>query len=112
MTVGGEKTLPFLGFEAVNAHRPVLAVEVNDIDPRVWSPELAAAWEGVAGDPAAWAARAVEAGADLIALRLRGAHPEFGDASADALRGHGAIGARRRGRAAGRLRPRRRRERQ
>ena len=83
VTVGGEKTLPFLGFEAVNAHRPALAVEVNDIDPRVWSPELAAAWEGVAGDPAAWAAKAVEAGADLIALRLRGAHPEFGDASAE-----------------------------
>ncbi len=42
--------------------------------------ELAAAWGDVAGDPAAWAAKAVEAGADLIALRLRGAHPEFGDA--------------------------------
>ena len=64
-------------------HRPALAVEVNDVDPREWSPELAAAWGGVAGDPAAWAAKAVEAGADLIALRLRGAHPEFGDASAE-----------------------------
>ncbi|HMK93595.1 MAG TPA: acetyl-CoA decarbonylase/synthase complex subunit delta [Thermoleophilia bacterium] len=66
VTVGGEITLPFLGFEAVNPHRPALA----------------AAWAGVAGDAAAWAARAVEAGADLIALRLRGAHPEFGDRSA------------------------------
>ena len=83
VTVGGEKTLPFLGFEATNPHRPALAIEVNDLDPREWSPELAAAWDGVAGDPAAWAVRAVEAGADLIALRLRGAHPEFGDAGAD-----------------------------
>ena len=83
VTVGGETTLPFLAFEAVNPHRPALAIEVNDIDPREWSPALADAWSGVAGDPAAWAAKAVEAGADLIALRLRGAHPEFGDASPD-----------------------------
>ena len=83
VTVGGETTLPFLGFEAVNPHRPALAVEVNDIDPKEWSPALAAAWAGVAGDAAAWAVKAVDAGADLIALRLRGAHPEFGDRSAD-----------------------------
>jgi acetyl-CoA decarbonylase/synthase complex subunit delta len=83
VTVGGEKTLPFLGFEAANPHRPVLAVEVNDVDPREWSSELAAAWDGVAGAAAAWAAKAVDAGAELIALRLRGAHPEFGDASAE-----------------------------
>ena len=83
VTVGGEKTLPFLGFEAVNPHRPVVAVEVNDVDPREWSPALAATWAGAAGDAAAWAAKAVEAGADLIALRLRGAHPEFGDRSPD-----------------------------
>ncbi len=83
VTVGGETTLPFLGFEAVNPHRPALAVEVNDIDPAEWSTALAEAWAGVAGDAAAWAAKAVECGADLIALRLRGAHPEFGDRTAD-----------------------------
>ena len=83
VTVGGEKTLPFLGFEAVNPHRAAVAIEVNDVDPREWSPTLAAAWAGVAGDAAAWAVKAVEVGADLIALRLRGAHPEFGARSAD-----------------------------
>jgi acetyl-CoA decarbonylase/synthase, CODH/ACS complex subunit delta len=83
VTVGGETTLPFLAFEGVNPHPPVLAVEINDVDPGVWSPELAAAWEGVAGDPAAWAAKAVAAGAELLVLRLRGAHPDFGDASAE-----------------------------
>ncbi len=61
----------------------MLAVEVNDVAPPEWSRELAAAWDGVADDAAAWAAKAVEVGADLIALRLRGAHPEFGDAGTD-----------------------------
>jgi acetyl-CoA decarbonylase/synthase complex subunit delta len=83
VTVGGETTLPFLGFEGANPHRPALAIEINDIDPHEWSPELAAAWKGVAGDAAAWAAQAVAAGAELLVLRLRGAHPEFGDASAE-----------------------------
>jgi acetyl-CoA decarbonylase/synthase complex subunit delta len=83
LTVGGETTLPFLAFEAANPHRPALAVEVNDAAPAEWSPALAAAWGGAASEPAAWASAAVEAGADLIALRLRGAHPEFGDASAE-----------------------------
>ena len=84
VTVGGETTLPFLSFDGVNPHLPVLAVEINDVDPGgAWSPELAAAWEGVAGEPAAWAAKAVAAGAELLVLRLRGAHPDFGDASAE-----------------------------
>jgi acetyl-CoA decarbonylase/synthase, CODH/ACS complex subunit delta len=81
VTVGGETTLPFLAFDGANPHPPVLALEINDIDPGAWSPELAAAWEGVAGEPAAWAAKAVAAGAELLVLRLRGAHPDFGDAS-------------------------------
>ena len=83
VTVGGEKTLPFLGFEAANPHMPALAVQVDDVAPDGWSPALAAAWGGEAADPAAWAAKAVAAGADLVAVKLRGAHPEFGDRSAD-----------------------------
>jgi acetyl-CoA decarbonylase/synthase complex subunit delta len=83
VTVGGETTLPFLAFEGANPHPPVLAIEINDVDPGAWSPELASAWEGVAGEPAAWAAKAVAVGAELLVLRLRGAHPDFGDASAE-----------------------------
>jgi acetyl-CoA decarbonylase/synthase complex subunit delta len=40
------------------------------------------AWGDVVDDPAAWAAKAVEGGADVIALRLRGAHPDAEDRSA------------------------------
>jgi len=79
VTVGGETALPFLGFDGALPHRPALAVEVVDMEPADWSPELVAAWGEDLSDPARWAARAVEEGADLIALRLRGCHPDFGD---------------------------------
>ncbi len=79
VTVGGETTLPFLGFEGAMPHRPALAVEVVDMRPDDWSPELLSAWGDAVDDPATWAARAVELGADLIALKLRSCHPDSGD---------------------------------
>lgn len=86
VTIGGETTLPFLHFEGAMPHEPVIAVEVSDRAPDDWSPLLLKAWEGVLGDPAAWAARAEEAGADLIALSLDSAHPERGDTGASEAR--------------------------
>jgi len=79
VTVGGETALPFLSFDGAMPHRPAIAVEVTDTPPDEWSPELHATWGGVLGDSAAWAAAAVDKGADLIALRLRGCHPDTGD---------------------------------
>jgi acetyl-CoA decarbonylase/synthase complex subunit delta len=84
VTVGGETTLPFLRFEGTLPHRPALAVEVVDVRPDDWSAELRDVWGDVTGDAAAWATQAVEAGADLIALKLRGCHPDFGDLGSDA----------------------------
>jgi acetyl-CoA decarbonylase/synthase complex subunit delta len=84
VTVGGETTLPFLSFEGALPHRPALAVEVVDARPDDWSAQLRDVWGDVTGDAAAWAQRAVEAGADLIALKLRGCHPDFGDLGSDA----------------------------
>jgi CO dehydrogenase/acetyl-CoA synthase delta subunit (corrinoid Fe-S protein) len=83
VTVGGETTLPFLSFEGALPYRPALAVEVVDVRPDDWSAELRDVWGDVNGDAAAWAKRAVEAGADLIALKLRGCHPDFGDLGSD-----------------------------
>jgi acetyl-CoA decarbonylase/synthase complex subunit delta len=60
----------------------VIAVEVSDRKPDDWSGLLLRAWGEALGDPAAWAAKAEEAGADLIALSLDSAHPERGDTSA------------------------------
>ncbi len=82
VTVGGATSLPFLAFEGQAPHRPALAIEVVDVRPDDWSPELVSTWGDALDDPAAWAARAVELGADLIALKLRGCHPDFGDRSA------------------------------
>jgi acetyl-CoA decarbonylase/synthase complex subunit delta len=87
VTVGGETALPFLGFEGAMPHRPAIAVEVQDMHPADWSAELQAAWGDAMDDAATWAQKAVEAGADLIALKLRSCHPDQGDGSCeDAVR--------------------------
>ena len=82
VTVGGETGLPFLHFEGSMPHRPVIAVEVSDRRPEEWSRLLLEAWGDAVKDPAVWAARAEQAGADLIALTLDSAHPERGDTGA------------------------------
>lgn len=83
VTVGGDSTLPFLHFEGEVAHRPVVAMEVQNLVPD-WCPEVTKNFADVIGDPAAWAAKCVEKhGADLIYLKLAAADPERGDASPD-----------------------------
>lgn len=86
VTVGGETTLPFLAFEGAMPNRPALAVEVVDMRPEDWSAELKSAWGGALDDAAAWATRAVEEGAEAIALRLRSCHPDTGGDAGDAVR--------------------------
>jgi len=86
VTVGGETGLPFLHFEGSIPHRPVIAVEVSDRYPDEWSRLLLEAWGDALKDPAVWAARAEQAGADLIALNLDSAHPERGDTGAKEAR--------------------------
>jgi len=76
VTVGGESTLPFLTFEGSIPHPPALALEVQDRFPADWSALLKEAWGDALRDPAEWAKKAEEAGADLIALKLQSAHPE------------------------------------
>jgi len=68
VTVGGEKTLPFMHFEAEMPNAPVIAVEIKDRRPDDWSPLLLEAWGDSANDPAAWAKAAGETGCDLIQL--------------------------------------------
>jgi acetyl-CoA decarbonylase/synthase complex subunit delta len=80
VTVGGEAALPFLGFEGSLPHAPVIAAEVADAYPDDWSPALLQVLGDTARDPAAWAVAAVDWGAKLIALKLRSAHPDRGDA--------------------------------
>ncbi len=70
ITVGGEKSLPFMHFEAEMPHRPVVAIELRDRRPDDWSPLLLETWAEVVDDVAAWAKAAEEAGADLLQLTL------------------------------------------
>jgi acetyl-CoA decarbonylase/synthase complex subunit delta len=76
VTVGGESTLPFLTFEGSIPHPPAVALEVQDRYPADWSAVLREVWGETLRDPAAWAKKAEESGADLIALKLMSAHPE------------------------------------
>jgi len=70
VTVGGEKTLPFMHFEGEIPNPPVVAAEIKDRRPDDWSPLLLKAWETVIDDPGRWAKAAEEAGAELIQLSL------------------------------------------
>lgn len=79
--VGGEATLPFLHFEGEIPHRPVMALEVLDMEPTDWPDDLINAFGGVVANPIAWAKKCEEAGADLVALRLASTHPDNKDTS-------------------------------
>ncbi len=84
VTIGGSKTLPLHTFEGPLPHRPLLALEVTDIDPVRWIDTARAPWEGVLGEPGAAARRAVgEFHADVVMLHLAGTHPDRGDRSAE-----------------------------
>ncbi len=69
--VGGQTTLPFLGFDGKMPNRPAVAVEVRAADPTAeWPEPLTKAWGAVLSDVAAWAKAAEAAGADIISLQL------------------------------------------
>jgi len=84
VVVGGETTLPFLHFEGEIPHTPVIAIDMEDRPPEGWSPVLSAAWgDAPQQGAAAWAQKAVEAGADALALTLTSADPERGNTGPD-----------------------------
>ena len=70
ITVGGEKTMPFMHFEGSIPNRPVVGMEIRDRRPEDWSPLLLKEWGEAAEDPASWAKAAEAAGAELIQLAL------------------------------------------
>jgi acetyl-CoA decarbonylase/synthase complex subunit delta len=76
VTVGGQNTLPFLHFEGQTPNPPVIGIEIHDSYPADWAPTLLEVWGDVLHDPAAWAKKAEELGADVIMLKLRGTDAE------------------------------------
>ena len=81
VTIGGSKCIPWLGYEGSVGRRPAIAVEIWDGGAESWAPALREVYGDVLNDPAAWAKKAEELGADLICLKLMGTHPAMGDAS-------------------------------
>jgi acetyl-CoA decarbonylase/synthase complex subunit delta len=70
VTVGGEKSLPFMHFESEMPYPPVIAVEIKDRRPEDWSTLLLKAWGDTVDDPGSWAKAAENAGADIVQLSL------------------------------------------
>jgi len=70
VTVGGEKALPFMHFEAEMPHKPIIALEIKDYKPNDWSQLLLDEWGEAMDAPGAWAKAAEAAGADMLQLSL------------------------------------------
>jgi acetyl-CoA decarbonylase/synthase complex subunit delta len=82
--VGGEAALPFLFQEGVIPHKPVIAFEIWDTAPADWPQELTKSYAGVLANPFVWAQMCVkEYKAELLCIKLQGAHPDFTDKSPD-----------------------------
>ncbi|MCB2189470.1 MAG: acetyl-CoA decarbonylase/synthase complex subunit delta [Deltaproteobacteria bacterium] len=83
VTVGGESSYPFHVFEGKMPNKPLLAMEVWDMEPTEWPAACAEPFQGVLGDPAAWAKKCVEEfGAQAIVVQLKSTDPNGDDAPA------------------------------
>jgi acetyl-CoA decarbonylase/synthase complex subunit delta len=81
---GGENTLPFHRFEGEIPNRPLIAYEIQDVEPEEWPEVVRGVYEGASGDPVKWARHCeAELGARAIALRLVGTHPDGKDLTAE-----------------------------
>jgi len=83
VTLGGAQCVPWLAYEGDLGRKPALAVEIWDAGAEAWPQLLQDQWSGVIDDPVAWAQKAAEVGAELICLRLMGAHPDVADRGPD-----------------------------
>ncbi len=80
--IGGQSSLPLLFKEGALPNKPKIAFEVWDIAPLDWQDELLTAYGKEIRDPFAWAEKCVnEFKAQLLCLKLQGAHPDCGDRS-------------------------------
>ncbi|MDR2422032.1 MAG: acetyl-CoA decarbonylase/synthase complex subunit delta, partial [Deltaproteobacteria bacterium] len=88
LELGGQAAFPFYDFEGEIPHKPKLGIQIWDMDPGEGgiSAPLAKAFEGVMGDPGAWAKKAVEYGADLVCLTLKSSdHNDLNTGVAEAV---------------------------
>jgi len=82
ITVGGQTCYPFYQFEGQMPNKPVIAMEIWDIEPAEWAATAIQPFKDVIADPAAWAKKCVEEyGAEIIVLQLKSIDPNDKDAS-------------------------------
>ena len=82
ITVGGETCYPFYTFEGDMPNKPVVAMEIWDMEPEDWPEPVLAHFKDVVSDPAAWAKKCVEKfGAEAIVIQLKSIDPNDKDAS-------------------------------
>ena len=81
VTIGGQSGIPFMSFDGPHPNPAAIALDVLDKEPVDWPEPLAEVYSDVWSDPAAWACKVKELGADLINLRLLSTHPDEGDRS-------------------------------
>ncbi len=87
VTVGGERALPFLDFEAAMPNPPRIAVEIRDRKPSDWSPLLMNVWGDVMEDPATWAKAVEQLDVDLLVLQLNLTNAEGNETTVEEARG-------------------------
>jgi len=81
LVVGGETSYPFHLFEGKMPHRPMVAMEVWDMEPEDWPAACLEPFADVVKDPGAWAKKCVEQyGAQAIVLQLKSTDPNGADA--------------------------------
>lgn len=82
--VGGQTGLPFLFEEMEAPNKPVIAMEVFDIEPSDWPDTLKEPYGNALKNPIEWAKKCEkEFKAELLAIRLMGIHPDNGNKSPD-----------------------------
>jgi acetyl-CoA decarbonylase/synthase, CODH/ACS complex subunit delta len=82
VTIGGQACYPFYSFEGNMPHKPVIAMEVWDMEPDEWPEAALSHFKDVLSDPAAWAKKCVdEFGAKMIVLQLKSTDPNGLNAS-------------------------------
>jgi acetyl-CoA decarbonylase/synthase complex subunit delta len=83
LEVGGENALPFQNYEGASPHRAVIAAEIHDLEPAGWSNTLRNSWGDALKDPAEWAKKALEFGADMVYVKLLSLSPDNGGRSVE-----------------------------
>lgn len=82
-TVGGQTCYPFYTFEGAMPNKPLIAMEIWDMEPEDWAEPALAPFKDVVADPVAWAKKCVEQyGAEAIVLQLKSIDPNDRDAKA------------------------------